>query len=146
MGKLLARKTKVRLNFMDEKPERYHLKQLTYPAISEKDLVTYIANSSAVPKSTIKACVEAISEAIVYYVINGHRVKFDNFGSFGLKTRVKTVKTPKEVDLSTIKRITLNFTPNHEIRDEIRNITISQAATVFNTPGTDDDEDETPEP
>ena len=146
MGKIVARKAKVKLNFMEDKPERYQLKQLTYPPISEKNLVAYIANSSAVPQSTIRACVEAISEAIVYYVINGHRVMFDKFGSFGLKMTVKTAKTYNDADISTIKRTTINFTPNHEIRDEIKNATITQATTVLNAPDPDADDDDEPEP
>jgi nucleoid DNA-binding protein len=124
MGKIVARKAKVKLNFMEDKPERYQLKQLTYPPISEKNLVAYIANSSAVPQSTIRACVEAISEAIVYYVINGHRVNLGKFGILGLRGKAGSAMDPEFVSADLVKRITIGYHPSVEIKEMISNLRI----------------------
>jgi nucleoid DNA-binding protein len=125
---ILARTKKVKLSFFEDKPERYKLQQIKFPAIKEDALIAYISNSAAVPRSTVKACVEAISEAIVYFVINGHRVSFQNFGSFGLKTRAKAVRTMDECTLSTLKRISINFQPVQDITDLVHNTSIEMAS------------------
>ena len=57
----------------------------------------------------------AISEAIAYFVINGHRVVFDSFGAFYLKFKTKCVKTKDEATVETIQRTTLGFMANEEL-------------------------------
>ena len=84
------RKTRSVLNYRETKPTVYQLRQLGYPPIKEDELIKYIANSSNVPESTIKAAILAIGEAIGYFAINGHRVVIDGFGGFYLNVNTKT--------------------------------------------------------
>jgi nucleoid DNA-binding protein len=114
------RKTQTRLNFDESKPQVHILRQLVYAPIKGKNLVKYIANSANVPVSTIEACISAISEAIAYYAINGHRVVFPDLGGFYITFRSKTAKTLSEVKVEDVlKTIRLAFAPCEEIREAI---------------------------
>lgn len=117
---LIYRKAKVCLNYRDEKPQVYKLAQLTYPPIREEDLIKYISNSAAVPVSTVRACVAAITEAIVYFAINGMRVVIPDFGGFYLKVRTKTAKTEEDLTAENIIASTLSYVPVTELRKLIQ--------------------------
>ena len=82
MGQVKMRKAAQTLHFNEGKPQGYHLTQLVYAPIKEKDLIKYMANSANVPESTIESAVAAIADGILYYAINGHRVSFPGFGGF----------------------------------------------------------------
>lgn len=114
---ITLRKKQERLNFRETKPVVWHVRQLTYPKITEDALIEYIANSASIPKSTVKACVLAIAEAIAYFTVNGHRVAFKSFGAFYLKVRVKTSQTLEDCTTDTIRNMTLGFMSNTQIRD-----------------------------
>ena len=83
------RATRSVLNYRENKPTMYRLRQMSYPPIKEDELIKYISNSAHVPESTIKAAVAAIGEAISYFAINGHRVVIDGFGGFYLNVNTK---------------------------------------------------------
>lgn len=124
---IVYRKAKIKLNFRDEKPEVYKAMQLVYPPIKESDLLTYAANAAALPETTMKACVEAIAQAIIYFAINGMRVVIPNFGGFYLKFQTKTVQSLSECNLENcLKRTTLAFASATELRE-----LISQTSTSF---------------
>lgn len=116
---------KTKLNFMEEKPENYKIRQLCYPTITEKAIVEYIANSASIPKSTVKAAVIAIGEAISYFVINGHRVNFDGFGSFYLKVRTKTAEQKEELTAEHVKGTTIGFQASTELAKMAKNVNVA---------------------
>lgn len=114
------------LNYDETKPTVYTIRQLCYPVIQEKALIEYISNSAAIPRATVKAAVAAISEAISYFVINGHRVNFQDFGSFYLKFKSKTAEKPEELQTDMVKNITIGFQSCHEMAKLAKNTGVSQ--------------------
>lgn len=121
---------KVRLNFLEEKPEVYKVQQLTYPIITESVLIEYISQSTNLPKSTVQSCVTAIGEAISYFVINGHRVSFAAFGSFYLKVSTKVAKTFEECKADTVKKTSIGFQSNSELADLARRVEVIKHTTL----------------
>lgn len=114
---LKMRKAKIVLNFRENKPQGYKLRQLTYAPIKEEDLIKYMANSSNVPESTIEAAVAAIAEGICYYAINGHRVSFPGFGGFYVSLKSKTTKVLKDLKQEdVVKSLWLHFAPVENLR------------------------------
>ena len=113
------RTVKAILGYLEEKPTVWKVQKLTFPVITEDALIEYIANSAAIPKSTIKACTLAIAEAIIYYVINGHYVTFNIFGSFYLKVQTKVAKTAEECTADVVKGTTIGFTANSKLAEII---------------------------
>ena len=124
------RPVKYVLNYRETKPEVWKAQKLTFPIITEDALIEYIANSAALPKSTVKSCALALAEAIVYFVINGHCVTFDDFGSFYLKMKVKVAQSKKECDTSLIKRITIGFSANTQLSSIINKAKVQKVTTL----------------
>ena len=100
---------KTRLNFLEDKPEVWKVQKLSMATITEKELIKYISNSSQVPASTVKACLLAISEGVTYFVINGHYVTFETFGSFFLKINTNVVHEKDDCSAKQVKRTTIGF-------------------------------------
>ena len=119
-GTLMFRRGMMKLNYLEEKPVVFKLRQLTYPVVTSDNLIKYISQSANVPESSIRSCVAAIAQAIAYFVINGHAVHFDGFGTFHLKMQAKVGKTKDEVDTKLIRRLVPEFIWHKELRDECK--------------------------
>lgn len=115
-----------RLSFQDDKPTVWKAQKLSMATVSERELIKYIANSSNVPASTIKACLLAISEAITYFVINGHYVTIENFGSYYLKMHAKVARSKEECGVKQVKNTTLGFTASSALSRLINNADIEK--------------------
>lgn len=113
---IIYRKAKMKLGYQEDKPTVHVLRQLTYPMVTEKQLIAYAANAAAIPQATMQACVEAIVQAIIYYAIRGMRVTFPEFGGFYLQARSKTARTEKELSADSFKFTGLAFQPLGELR------------------------------
>ena len=94
--------------------------------VTEKELIKYIANSSHVPVSTVKACLLAISEAITYFVINGHYVTFENFGSFYLKIDTKVALQKEECSAKQVQGTTIGFSAASALEEVIKETEIEK--------------------
>ena len=129
---LQYRVKKVNLDLYKRKVEGYKLQIVNQPTITEEDLVTYISNSAQLPKSMVKACTMAIADAIKFYVINGHRVSFGEFGKFHLKVENTCVDTPEECLADTVKRTTLCFTPSADAKEVLRKAELEEYKTLSN--------------
>lgn len=122
----VTRKSKVKLSYLEDKPEVYKLQQLVYPSIRYKELIDYISNSASVPRSTIEASVEAIVQAITYFAINGHRVVSPEFGGFYVKTRSKTAKTFEDARIEKVlKSVRLAYAPTVDLRDLLNGTSVT---------------------
>ena len=95
-----------------------------YSTVKGNELVSYAAQSSHIPESTLLACTLAVREAISYFVLNGHHVNLGKFGTFGIRTHQKAVTDAEEVSAELVKRITIGFTPSAEIKKAIAAIRI----------------------
>lgn len=118
---------------MEDKPTVWQVQRLAMPIITEDALVNYIANSSHVPASTIRGCLLAISEAITYFVINGHHVTFDTFGSFFLKMRTKVAHTKEECSVKQVQRTTIGFKASATLSEIINNADLEKQSTLSET-------------
>lgn len=119
-GQIKMRRSAVTLSYREGKPTVYKLRQLIFPGIKHKQLVKYISNSAHIPESTVEAAIAGIIEAIVYFVVNGHRVVFPRFGGFYMGVKAKTANTAEECTISdTLTACRLLFAPVSELRELI---------------------------
>jgi nucleoid DNA-binding protein len=107
----------VKMNLHEETVEGYKLQLINDSIIKEESLMEYASRSAHIPKSMMKACTMAIADAISFYVINGHKVSFGDFGNFRLKVENTCVDTLKECQADTVKRTNLCFTPSKKIKE-----------------------------
>lgn len=61
---IYVRRVKTTLHYRDEKPQVFALRRLTYPKVTGEQLIKYAANAAAIPPATMRACVEAIVQAV----------------------------------------------------------------------------------
>lgn len=139
---LQYRKTKVTLNFKEDKPERYKIRQLTYPAVTFEELVSECATACGVNAAQTKAVIDALVNRLVHYMEIGHGVQMGQFGSFKPTFTSKTAKTYDEADASTVKRKKVQFYPGKMFKQMLGDLSISSASEGLNTPDPDADEEQ----
>ena len=76
------RKAKMKLGFLEEKPEVYKLRQLTFPQVTFAQLVKECSDSCGVNTAQTKAVLDALINRLVHYMEIGHGVRMGDFGSF----------------------------------------------------------------
>ena len=89
MGHIKVKGTMQRVAMFDDERVIGHV--VRYSVIKEDELVSYAAQSSHIPESTLLASTLAIREAITYFVLNGHHVDLGKFGIFGIRSKQKAV-------------------------------------------------------
>ena len=122
MGHIKVKGTMQRVAMFDDERVIGHV--VRYSVIKEDELVSYAAQSSHIPESTLLASTLAIREAITYFVLNGHHVDLGKFGIFGIRSKQKAVTDAEQVDPSLVKHLTVGYKPSTEIKKGIAGIHI----------------------
>ena len=97
-------------------------KAMRYSTISYADVVSYAARAASVPESSIEISMEALFDAMNYFVMNGHSVQVPHLGTFYLKVCVKSTPTKEEFVANfaeNLRRISLCFRPDPELKARI---------------------------
>lgn len=118
MGQIKVKGTMQRVAIFDE--DRVIGRAMRYSTVKEDEVVSYAAQSSHIPESTLLASTLAIREAIIYFVLNGHHVDLGKFGIFGIRSKQKAVTDAEEVDPDLVKHLTVGFKPSVEIKHAIQ--------------------------
>ena len=128
---LQYRKAKVKLTYLEGKPEVYKLQQLTYPAVTDTQLIAEISQSQGVNSSQTKAVVDALLNRLVHYMEIGHGVSLGTFGSFKPVFTSKTVKTLDGLEgdeaLKTVKVKKVQFFPGGDFKDMLKALSMNSA-------------------
>lgn len=98
-----------------------------YSTIEYAAIVAYAAKAAHVPESSIEMAMEALYDAMNYFVLNGHSVQIPNLGTFSLGVRAKT--TTNEIDFqnqfaNNLRGIDIRFLPDTELKAMISNTAI----------------------
>ena len=62
-----------------------------YSTIEYNAIVAYAAKAAAVPESSVEMAMEAIFDAMNYFVLNGHSVQIPNLGTFSASTSSEAI-------------------------------------------------------
>lgn len=127
---VIFRKTKVKLNFLEEKPEVYKIQQIPFPMVTYKQLVDECSNSCGVNPSQTQAVVTALIDRLVHYMEIGHPVSMGSFGSFRPNIKVKTAKTLEEATAETVRKKVIRFVPGKQFRDMIAEQSVVEASSL----------------
>ena len=63
-----------------------------FSTISYESIIAYASKAANVPESSITMSMEALYDAMNFFVLNGHSVKIPNLGTFYLSVRVKSAR------------------------------------------------------
>ena len=132
----------MRLTFREEKPEVYKLRQLTYPAVNTKQLVSEISQSQGINPSQTKAVIDALVNRLVHYMEIGHGVQIEGLGSFKPTFNSKVARSLKEVTLDTVKMKKIQFYPGKAFKDMLSNLSIQENSALSLQPEDPDDSEE----
>lgn len=125
---LQFRKTKLTLNFLEDKPEVYKIQQVNLPQITSDELIHECSNSCGVNPSQTKAVVTALVDRLIHYMSIGHGVKLDDFGSWKPSFRAKTAKNIEDATAKTVTRKIIRFYPGKAFKQMISDMPIESAA------------------
>ena len=90
-----------------------------YSTIPYSAIVAYASKAAAVPESSIEMAMEALYDAVNYFVLNGHSVQIPNLGTFSLGVHAKSAASEVEFSANfakNLKRIILRFLPDTELK------------------------------
>ena len=95
-----------------------------YSPIQEKKVFAEAATHSGISAGVIKAAWDAAGEVIRTWATEGHSIPLPGLGTMRFGVRSKAVENLEDVKtgLITVRRII--FTPNVEVKDELKNTSI----------------------
>ena len=98
-----------------------------YTTIGYDSVVGYAAKAAAVPESSIDMSMEALFDAMNYFVLNGHSVQIPNLGTFSIGVSAKSTGSEAEftADFSkNLRSIKIRFLPDPELKAMIASTAI----------------------
>ena len=99
-----------------------------YTTIDYASVVSYAAKAANVPESSVEMAMEALFDAMNYFVLNGHSVQIPNLGTFYITVNVKTAATEAEFTANfkqNLRRVNIRFRPDPELKAMIASTSIN---------------------
>lgn len=133
----MATKGKVQVNFALRyvaaiRANRYVALPLRYSTIAYKDILYYAAKAAHVPESAIEVSMDALYDALSYFVLNGHNVKIDGLGTFYFGINAYAMENAVDAGADAVHRLKIGYLPDKELRMAVNNVAIT---TLITNPG-----------
>ena len=103
---------------------RFQMSPETYSALSQSKVIKESALRSGVSRGVMQACWDAAGEVIKAWATEGHSVALPGLGTMRFGMNAKTCETVEEVKSSLITTRKVVFTPNVELKQELKNTSI----------------------
>lgn len=122
--KLKAKETQIQVG--DFKGQyRFVLGTELYSKLSEAKVIQEAALRSGVNRGVMQACWDAAGEVIKAWATEGHSVAIPGLGTMRFGVRAKSVESVDKVATSIITSRRVIFTPNIEIKQELKQTAIN---------------------
>ena len=103
---------------------RYVLKPELYTSLSQAKVIKEAALRSGVSRGVMQACWDAAGEVIKAWATAGHSVALPGLGTMRVGLRSKAVEKVEDVKTGLIETRRIIFTPDVDLKDELKNTTI----------------------
>ena len=103
---------------------RYVLKPELYTSLSQAKVIKEAALRSGVSRGVMQACWDAAGEVIKAWATEGHSVALPGLGTMRFGLRSKAVEKVEDVKTGLIETRRIIFTPDVDLKDELKNTTI----------------------
>ena len=103
---------------------RYVMKADLYTSLTQAKVIKEAALRSGVSQGVMKACWDAAGEVIKAWATEGHSVALPGLGSMRFGLRSKAVENVNDVKTSLITSRRIIFTPDVELKEELKNTSI----------------------
>ena len=97
----------------------------TYSTITSDVIIKRVAQTANMKENEVKAAFLGAKEALRYFVLNGHAVKFGDFGTFKVGTKVNSVAQASQCSTDLISSVSLNYTPSAKVKEALSNISFN---------------------
>ena len=122
--KVKAVERKIKFNKNDEGVYRYMMQPELYIALTQAKVIKEAALRSGCSQGVMKACWDAAGEVIKAWATEGHSVAIPGLGTMRFGLRAKSVENVNDVKSSLITARRIIFTPNVDLKDELKNTAI----------------------
>ena len=103
----------------------YVMQAELYNKLSQSKVINEASLRSGITRGSINAAWDAIGEVIKAWATEGHAVAIPGLGSMRFGLRASSVAEVSEVSTGLIKTRRVIFTPNVDIKDELKNTSIN---------------------
>ena len=104
--------------------KKFVMRPELYTSLTEKKVFSEAATHSGISAGVIKAAWDAAGEVIRTWATEGHSVPLPGLGTVRFGVRSKAVEELEDVKTSLISVRRIIFTPNVELKDELKNTSI----------------------
>ena len=122
--KAVEKKLKFTKNENDPGIYRYVMQPEQYSSLSQKKVIKEAALRSGVSQGVMQACWDAAGEVIKAWATEGHSVALPGLGTMRFGLRSKSVEDVNKVKSSLIISRRIIFTPDVDLKDELKNTSI----------------------
>ena len=120
--KVIAQRRELKIG---NKPgKRFVMRPDLYVPIAEKKVFAEAATHSGISSGVIKAAWDAAGEVIRTWATEGHSVPLPGLGTMRFGVRSRSVENLEDVKTGLITTRRIVFTPNIEVKDELKNTSI----------------------
>jgi predicted histone-like DNA-binding protein len=120
--KVIAQRREVKLGKNPGK--KFVMRPDLYIPIQEKKVFAEASTHSGISSGVIKAAWDAAGEVIRTWATEGHSVPLPGLGTMRFGVRSKAVENLEDVKTGLITTRRIVFTPNVEVKDELKNTSI----------------------
>ena len=120
--KVIAQRREVKLGKNPGK--KFVMRPDLYVPIQEKKVFSEASTHSGISVGVIKAAWDAAGEVIRTWATEGHSVPLPGLGTMRFGVRSKAVEDLEDVKTSLITTRRIIFTPNVDVKDELKNTSI----------------------
>ena len=122
--KVIAKQTLMKIGTMAG-TYRYILQAQLYNKLAEAKVIREASLRSGIAQGTINASWAAIGEVIKAWATEGHSVAIPGLGTMRFGVRASSVEDVADVSTGLIKSRRVIFTPNVDIKDELKSTSIN---------------------
>ena len=122
--KAIEKKLKFTKDPNDAGVYRYVMSPEQYSSLNQKKVIKEAALRSGVSQGVMQACWDAAGEVIKAWATEGHSVALPGLGTMRFGLRSKSVEDVNKVKTSLITSRRIIFTPDTDLKDELKNTAI----------------------
>lgn len=111
--------------YLGQQQNRYVATAERYSTIGYDDIVAYASRAAHVPESSITMAMDALFDALNYFVCNGHGVQLPNLGTFTFGINAKSQVEESAAGADAVYRTKINFRPVKELMAVLANVAIT---------------------
>ena len=127
MSKIILKSQEQKVNFLKTNTleSAYVLRPVQYTTISNNDLIDKIVKTSYVPRAAVASTLVALTEMMENYLMEGHRLQLDGFGTFSLTVDGNVVKTAQDAGIEKqFNKLKINFNPAVELKEKLASVDV----------------------